>query len=342
MKPRDARSFVHRAETALLAAMRDAALPAKPRLIVAVSGGADSSATLLALADRADQWDWSLIAVHVDHQIAPAATRDSFRGAAAAVASRAGASFQVVAVDAPAAAAAQATSLETAARDTRYGALASAAVALQADAIVTGHTADDQAETVLLHLIRGSGLDGLTAMAAAASLPLPAPPTVALLRPLLDVRRGETRAFCAFQQMEYVDDPANADPTHLRNRVRDEILPGLAALNPKITEALGRLAHDLRVDRDYLEAQTRLAGAQLAAPQADGGYVLSRRTLSTLPPAIQRRVLRDCVQRLSAQPPTHERLQALQRLLQSGGHRVECGAGIVAQAHGDELRFWRG
>jgi tRNA(Ile)-lysidine synthase len=141
--------------------------------------------------------------------------------------------------------------------------------------------------------------------------------------------------------MEYVDDPANADPAHLRSRVRGEVLPGLAALNPQIVEALGRLAHDLRVDRDYLDAQTRSAGAQLAAQQADGCYVLSRRALSSLPPAIQRRVLRDCVQRLSTQPPTHERLQALQRLLQRGGHRVECGSGIVAQARGDDLRLWR-
>ena len=264
MKPRDARSFVHRVEAALVAAMQDATVPAKPRLIVAVSGGADSSATLLALADRADQQDWSLAAVHVDHQIAPAPTRDAFRRAVATVANRTGVSLRVVAVDAPAAAAEHATSLETAARDARYGALGSTAVALHADAIVTGHTADDQAETVLLHLIRGSGLDGLTAMAAAARLPLPAPPAVALLRPLLDVERRETRAFCSFHQVDYVDDPANTDPAYLRNRVRGEVLPGLASLNPQIVEALGRLALDLRVDRDYLDAQT---GSAVARPR---------------------------------------------------------------------------
>jgi tRNA(Ile)-lysidine synthase len=341
MKPRAARSFTHRIEAALAAAMQVAALPAEPRLIVAVSGGADSSATLLALADRAEQHNWSLSAVHVDHRIAPPATRAGFRAAAEAVASRVGAPFRVVEVDAPAGADEQGTSLETAARDARYGALARAAIELEANAIVTGHTADDQAETVLLHLIRGSGLDGLTAMAAAARLPLPDPPAVALLRPLLDVERGETRAFCAFHQLDYVDDPANTDPTYLRNRVRGEVLPGLAVLNPQIIQALGRLARDLRVDRDFLQAQTGSALAEVAELQAEGGYAFSRSALAALPAAIQRRVLRDCVQRLNAQPPTHERLEALQRLLLRGGHRVECGAGIVAEARGDEFRLWR-
>ncbi len=320
--------------------MQVAALPAEPRLIVAVSGGADSSATLLALADRADH-NWSVNAVHVDHRIASPATRAGFRAAAEAVASRAGAPFQIVEVDAPASADEQGTSLETAARDARYGSLARAAVELEANAIVTGHTADDQAETVLLHLIRGSGLDGLTAMAPAARLPLPNPPAVALLRPLLDVQRRETRAFCAFHQLDYVDDPANADATHLRNRVRGDVLPGLVAINPKIVEALGRLARDLRVDRDFLEAQTGSALAELAQLQREGGYTFSRSRLGALPAAIQRRVLRDCVQRLDTQPPTHERLEALQRLLLRGGHRVECGAGVVAEARGDELRLWR-
>ena len=341
MKPRAARAFVHRVEVALFGAMQDAELPANPHLLVAVSGGADSSATLLALSERAERAAWSLSAVHVDHQIAPTDIRAAFRTAAETVATRAGTALQVVETDAPAAAAEQATSLETAARIARYEALACAAVELSADAIVTGHTADDQAETVLLHLIRGSGLNGLTAMAPATRLPLPDPPAVALLRPLLEVARSETRAFCAFQALAYVDDPANTDPGHLRNRVRGEVLPGLAALNPQIVQALGRLARDLRIDRDYLAAETDRIALETARQQPDGTFSLSRRALNALPPAIQRRLLRDCVQQLAAQPPTHERLEALRRLAQRGGHRVECGEGVFAVATRDQLRIWR-
>ncbi len=339
MKPRQARALVHRVERATLDALAELnPLPAKsPRLLVAVSGGADSSAALLALAERAGRHDWELQAVHVDHGIADAPTRAAFQAAAADLAQRLGVPFCVEIVDVPAVAEQQGLSLETAARQERYAALARVARDGSATAVVTGHTADDQAESVLLHLIRGSGLDGLTGMAVLGQTPTGAP--VPLIRPLLALCRAETRALCLYHQIEVVDDPSNDDARFTRNRVRAEVVPILERLNPKIVEMLGNLADNIRPDRDLLDQLTREALEQTATDVGESEVHLSRKALTALPVALQLRVLRHVLSR-SADPPSRERTLAVQRLALSGGHRIECGGGVVAEARGDSLRIW--
>jgi tRNA(Ile)-lysidine synthase len=160
----------------------------------AVSGGADSLA-LLALAVAAG---CTPTAVHVDHGLRPGS--DTEAGVVAAAAHRLGAGFRAVTVAVTAG-----PNLEARARQARYD-------ALPAD-VLTGHTADDRAETVLLHLLRGAGITGLAALA-------PGP-----RRPLAGLRRADTERVCALLGLEVVHDPSNLDPVHRRNRVRHELLP---------------------------------------------------------------------------------------------------------------------
>jgi tRNA(Ile)-lysidine synthase len=188
----------------------------------AVSGGADS----LALLSLAVEAGCEVVAVHVDHQlrVGSAAEADVVRQAAL----RLGAGFEARTVEV-----AKGPNLEARARRARYD-------ALPAD-VLTGHTADDQAETVLLNLLRGAGLDGLGGF----------DPTT---RPLRRLRRHETRKRCADLGLHPVDDPSNDDARFRRNRVRHELLPLLDAIAERdVAEVLARQAEHLRDDAHLLD-----------------------------------------------------------------------------------------
>jgi tRNA(Ile)-lysidine synthase len=190
----------------------------------AVSGGADS----LALLVLAVQAGCTVTAVHIDHGVRPDSAADA--EVVAAAAARFGADFASVAV-----AVAPGPNLEARARSARYG-------ALPLD-VLTGHTADDQAETVLLNLLRGTGLHGLGGMRADDGR-----------RPMLDVRRHETHALCAELGLDVAEDPTNLDPVHRRNRVRHELLPLLDDIADRdVVPLLCRLATLARESGDHLD-----------------------------------------------------------------------------------------
>ena len=206
----------------------------------AVSGGADSLA-LLVLAVEAG---CRVTAVHVDHGLRPgsAAEADVVRDAA----SRYGAAFRAEKVDV-----APGPNLEARARTARYAVLP--------PNVLTGHTADDQAETVLLNLLRGAGLDGLAGMRPGAN------------HPILDLRRHETEALCAAEGLEPVVDPTNELPVHRRNRIRHELLPLMNDIARRdVVPILARQARLLRDDADALRTTldptdaTALAAAEPA------------------------------------------------------------------------------
>ena len=220
----------------------------------AVSGGADSLALLvLAVAAGGD-----VTAVHVDHGLRPGSAEEA--DVVAAAAARFGARCRRVRVEV-----APGPNLEARARAARYAALP--------PDVATGHTADDVAETVLLNLLRGAGLDGLAPLLGDD----PARPQ----RPLLRLRRAETRALCADLGLTPVEDPSNDDPTHLRNRIRHELLPLLDKLAERdVAAVLARQAALLRDDADLLD---ELA---VALDPTDA------RALAAAPPALARRAVR--------------------------------------------------
>ena len=295
----------------------------KSAVLAAFSGGADSTALALALMGLMREGTMrSLTLAHVNHGIR-GAEADHDEAFCRDFAARFSLPLSVIRVDAPLEAAQTGHSLEQAARDVRYAALRRAAAACGAEVIAVAHHRDDQAETVLLHLIRGSGLCGLCGMRARSG---------DIARPLLSVSRKEILTYLAEQGQDFCVDSTNASPDALRNRVRHELLPLLETMNPAIVPALCRMASHAREDEDLLSALADTAGAD-----ADG----NRRSLLALPPALLNRVL---LASLRAQTDTVEErdVDKLRSLLAARtGTTVPLREGLHACVDGERLTVGR-
>lgn len=225
--------------------------PTRTSLTCAVSGGADSLA-LLVLACSAGH---DVTAVHVDHQLRSGSALEA--AVVRAAADRFGAAFRSERVDAGG----PGPNVEARARAARYDVLP--------PDVLTGHTADDQAETVLINLLRGSGLDGLSGMRPER-------------RPLLALRRAETKALCAFFGLQPVHDPSNDDDSLRRNRIRHELLPLLDAIAERDVAALiSRQSDTLRDERDLLDELAGRLDPTDAVALAAAPVALARRALRT-------------------------------------------------------------
>jgi tRNA(Ile)-lysidine synthase len=209
-------------------------LPPGP-LVVAVSGGADSTALLILLSSLAPQLGLDLHVAHFDHRIRPRASAQDATFVAD-LAQRYGATIRIGRAE-------TAPKSEDEARKLRYAFLRRAARELGATSIATGHTRDDQAETVLLHATRGSGLAGLAGMR---------PKRDDIVRPLLAIGRGDTEAVCQEAKVRPREDRSNTDPTFARNRIRHTVLPELERINPQARAALARLADAAAAAADAL------------------------------------------------------------------------------------------
>lgn len=254
-------------------------------MLVACSGGADSVALAAAAAFEAPRLGLRVGGVTVDHGLQKGSTSRASTVAALLI----GLGLEpveVVAVDVSA----HSGGPEAAARAARYGALDGVADRLRASTVLVGHTLDDQAETVLLGLARGSGTRSLAGMATVSGSPVGAEGTDARYRrPLLAVERAVTKAACADLGLPVWDDPQNADPSFARVRVRSEVLPVLeAALGPGVAAALARTADLARDDADALDRWA--AGSYAEMADVDGSLDVA--ALALLPPAVRRRVLR--------------------------------------------------
>lgn len=266
-------------------------------VLVGVSGGPDSTCLLLILAALRPSLRFRLHAAYFDHGLrGPGAAAREQRfvrslAEALAVPLRCGVG------DVRGHARAHRRSLEEAARELRYRFLAEAAREAGCEAVAVGHTQDDQAETVLLHLLRGSGVRGLAAMAPASSWPVAGGDGAPrLVRPLLGVSHDDTEGCCRDVGLAPQQDPSNRSRAHLRNRVRRELLPLLRRYNPRIDEALARLAGAAAADIELLEG---LAAVALADEPSGGGVVrLKRRRLAALAPALRGHAVRLAVGRL--------------------------------------------
>ncbi len=185
------------------------------------------------------------------------------------------------------------SSLQAVARDLRYRAFNEIAEECGADRIAVGHTADDQAETVLLWLLRGSGLTGLSGM--------PAFRDDRVIRPLYETRRQEILTYLHTVGISFREDSSNSKPLYLRNRIRQEIVPILNRLVPSSLNALCRLADICREDDRYLEQQTTALSTSTVKWESAGGWVIDRGVLLELPCAMQRRVIRGLLRQNHAQ-----------------------------------------
>jgi tRNA(Ile)-lysidine synthase len=216
--------------------------PEEGPLLLAVSGGPDSTALLLILDRLAKLTGVRLTAAYLDHGLREPEAIARERAFAEALCAERAIAFVSGSAGVRERARRDKTSLEDAARRERYEFLAHVAGDMGAAAVATGHTASDQAETVLLHLIRGTGLDGLAGMRAKAAWPLSGVEGLSLVRPLLVLNREETLAYCRASGVDPLLDESNELPDFTRNRVRNELLPRLRTFNPRIEDALVRLA----------------------------------------------------------------------------------------------------
>lgn len=243
------------------------------RVVLAVSGGADSAAMVALLCEGDVINRRRAVLAHFDHRLRDAASSARDAGVVTALAARYEIDLVVDDWRDP-------QGGEAAAREARYAFLARAAQAHDAAAVITGHTAGDQAETVLMHAMRGAGLHGLAGMAADGAWPV-GRSVVRLWRPLLAVQRDETRAYCAARALPYADDPTNSDRAFLRNRVRLDLLPRIEHATPGARDALLRIAEDARLAADALDA---VASAAVPSDLVDDDAIaLSRPALAALP-----------------------------------------------------------
>ncbi len=243
-------------------------------VVVACSGGADSLALLAATVFEASRASWQVIGAIVDHGLQDGSAEHSDR--VAAQMRSLGVSESVTArvhVDAPG------LGPEAAAREARYAVLAEIAERFGARVVLLGHTLDDQAETVLLGLARGSGGRSLSGMRRAFEV---------YRRPLLDLARSDTETACLTEGIEFWADPHNSDERFARVRVRSKVLPLLEdELGPGVAASLARTADLLRADTEYLDGV-----AAAAFESARDGGALAVSALADLPDAIRTRVLR--------------------------------------------------
>jgi tRNA(Ile)-lysidine synthase len=249
-------------------------------VLAACSGGADSLALAAALAFEAPRLGLRAGGVTVDHGLQPGSAQQA-EAAAAAMAKLGLDPVRTVSVVVARPGTPGYPGPEAAARTARYHAVGRAADEAGAVAVLLAHTRDDQAETVLLGLARGSGSRSLAGMPGRSGR---------CLRPLLGVSRAQTRAACAAQNLEPWDDPQNADPAFARARVRHRLMPALEAeLGPGVAQALARTAHQLRADADYLDSQAKIATERMST--GEPGLPLD--VIAALPEAIRSRVLRE-------------------------------------------------
>jgi tRNA(Ile)-lysidine synthase len=270
------------------------------RVVVAVSGGADSTALLLALDEllKTVRLGLQLRVAHLDHGLRGEAGEEDARWVLA-LAKELGVEVEVGRVDVKESAAWAGDNLEQAARRARYEFLAEVAERRGARLVLTGHTLDDQAETVLLRLLRGSGAEGLGGIEAVRALV--AKGEIQLARPLVGwARRVETQEYCLERGVEFRVDAMNEDERFSRVRVRRQLMPLLESFNPRVVEALSRTAELLREDAAALNAVAeellRLACEEeknaLSEESASISMSLSVDVLGRAPVAVRRRALR--------------------------------------------------
>jgi tRNA(Ile)-lysidine synthase len=306
-------------------------------VVVAVSGGADSLALLLALDEllKSKRLELELLIAHLNHRLRGKASGADARWVTS-LARQLGHRVAIGSVDVKRRAAKTGDNLEQAARRARYEFLAKKAGTRRAKVVLTAHTMDDQAETVLLNLLRGSGASGLGGVEPVR--PISSESETLLARPLLSwARRRDTESYCRLRGVDFLTDEMNIDEKFARVRVRRQLLPLMQTFNPKLVEGLARTAELLREDSMALDqGASRLLELSIepgfgSIDRKKTGTLLRLDLLSVAPPALRRRALRLWIGRCRGDLKRLERVHivALEKLLlgDRGGRVIELPGG---------------
>ena len=281
---------------------RRALLATGDRVAVALSGGPDSVALAWLLRELEAVAPWAVVGlIHVHHGVR-GAEADADEAFCRRLADRMRLPIEVHRIDVPALARDRRVSMEAAARFGRYEAFEAARAALAATAVATGHTIDDQAETVLLRLLRGAGSRGVSAIR---------PRLGAIVRPLIDCRRVALRDYLAARGEPSREDATNQDVSIPRNRLRASVIPSIEAAWPGGIVALARFADLAADDEAWLAGAARSTGALRSTP--DGGVEIDLDVLCGLPVALGRRVIREAIETGGGRP-AFRHIEAVYRL----------------------------
>jgi tRNA(Ile)-lysidine synthase len=267
-------------------------------VLIAVSGGPDSVCLLAALHALSNELGISLHVAHLDHMFRGRESADEALFVAN-LAKRLGLPSTIESVDAAALCRERGLSVQAGAREARYAFLSRAAEMIGASRIATGHTATDQAETVLLRLLRGAGSAGL------AGIP---PVRGRFIRPLIETTREQVLEHLAQSRLAFVTDPSNTKPLYTRNRIRLELIPILKQFNPRIVEALAAEAALLKDEGEALDLIVETAYQAITEKRGDG-FAVQREAFLALHRAIQRRLLRRLADALAHGPSGLSRVQ---------------------------------
>ena len=284
------------------------------RLLIALSGGADSTALACMLAEVREELGLTLFAAHLDHTIRPESAEDT--AWCAALCKRLGIVFRAARIDIPAEAARTGEGLETVARRRRYAWLEETRRALEADWIVLAHHMDDQAETVLMHLSRGAGPEGVGGIA---------PLSGTLYRPLLGLRKQELIQYLQARRQDWLEDRTNAVADTPRNALRLYAIPELEKTYPQIVPALARYAESARIESDFIARLTARYLAENLRSLPIGRFL--RVTADA-----DRAILRRAIRKICGAELGWEKLGEIEALQSAPGRRISVFKDLYAEA----------
>ncbi|WP_138756017.1 tRNA lysidine(34) synthetase TilS [Paenibacillus sinopodophylli] len=306
-------------------------------VIVAVSGGPDSMALLHMLSSLSQSGMITIVAAHVNHGFRPQESAHE-REVVQAFAKQLGVICETITLDMPAYIEETRMNGQAASRERRYAFLHDIASRYDASRIALAHHADDQAETVLMRVIRGTGLTGLAGMAAKRS-----EKNVELIRPLLRMNKSELLRYCEEHHIPYCTDSSNKERHYFRNIIRLDILPYLSNHNPQLSQSLQRLAEVAGAEDDWMDKQTDALFAQLVTLSPDE-CAISCLDLRGLHVALQRRLIKLILSYLSKETEkiSFEQIETMRHAasaLAPATWRIDAGAGIRCVREYDRLRW---
>jgi len=270
-------------------------VPSQSRLLVAVSGGPDSVCLLHILVRLMEELSINLHVAHLNHQLRGAESEADAQYVSN-LARRLGIPATIEQRDVKGYQAQRHISLEEAAREVRYTFLAQVAKAIGASQVAVGHTRDDHIETILMHLVRGTGTRGLRGLQPRAEWQSPEN-SLTIIRPLLEVSREETTSYCHERQLTPKIDASNLSLSPLRNRIRHQLLPLLKSYNPQVTEALLRTASIAGDDLAFIDNEVLQLWDEIAQ-RRENTIILDKKRLLELPSALKRHLVRMSLEKL--------------------------------------------
>ena len=304
-------------------------VPSGARLLVAISGGPDSTCLLHLLVGLRKKLGIELHVAHLDHRLRGAES-EADADYVERLANSLDIPLTMEKADVKAYQRKKRLSLEEAAREVRYRFLTETAGAVGADCIATGHTLDDQVETILMHLIRGTGTRGLIGLKPGSQWLLNGK-SITIVRPLLEISRRETDDYCKHHRLNPCLDTSNLSLSPLRNRIRQQLLPLLRSYNPNVAEALLRTAAIAADEIDFLDAEVDRMLPAVVGEQT-GVTILNKEYFQRLHPAIKRHLLRAAIERLisSLKDIETRHIEAIMAVLDKpAGKQISLPGGLI-------------